>query len=157
MNRHVLMIGVVFIMLLLNGCGAPASDQTPLLEKDTDFDVIFYGDGCQVTGPSEVSAGEDTFKFIQNSDLKGELWLISLDEGKTIQDLLDGQSEPGEWYPKPAWADYDKKGGFEYETVEGTRVIISTWELNKTGEHVIDCYVSEPQQKIWHAAPVTAE
>jgi len=121
----------------------------PLIDKEVDFEVRFTGDSCLVSGVSEVSAGEYTFKFIQSNDLKGELWLLNLEEGKTIQDIHDGQSEPSEWYPKPNWIDYDKRISFEYETVNNIRVIISRWSLDKVGEHIISCYVGTPEKKMW--------
>jgi hypothetical protein len=46
--------------------------------------------------------GDYAFTIIDESDWKGELWLINLNEGKTLQDMLDLQSEPGEWYEKPS-------------------------------------------------------
>ena len=141
----------LLFLFLFTGCGAPSEPTSiPLIDKEVDFEVRFTGDDCLVSGPSQVTAGEYTFKFIQSKELKGELWLSNLEEGKTLQDLLDGQSEPSEWYPKPSWADYDKKISFEYETVNDIRVIISTWSLEKVGVHTILCYLDIPEKKIWH-------
>ena len=135
----------------------PEPTSIPLLEKEADFEIKYSGDDCKVTGPTKVSAGEHTFKFIQSSDLKGELYLIYLRDGKTFQDLLDGQSEPGEWYQRPSWYDYDTRVSFEYETVEDNRVIIATIKLDKVGEHAIICIVRLPQKQFWLVAPVTVE
>jgi len=126
----------------------------PLIDKDVDFEVRFTGDDCLASGPSQVTAGEYTFKFIQSNELMGELWLANLDEGKTIQDLRDGQSEPFEWYPKPTWAEYGTKISYEYETVNDIRVIISTWSLERIGEHIIYCHVRTPEKKLWFVAPI---
>ena len=127
----------------------------PLIDKEVDFEVRFTGDDCLASGPSQVTAGEYTFKFIQSNELMGELWLANLDEGKTIQDLHDGQTEPLQWYPKPTWAEYGIKISYEYETVNDIRVIISTWSLERIGEHVIYCHVRTPVKKLWFVVPIT--
>ena len=155
----------ILITLLLVGCGAPAATPTPipptetskptsepLPETVTEFEVTFDGNDCTVTGPTELPAGEHTFIFIDQSDMRGELWLVYLEDGKTFQDHFDLQSEPGEWYPKPSWVIYDTRVSFEFQESNGRRVDSSTWKLDKVGEHTIVCYVSSPQM-IWFAAP----
>ncbi len=154
----------ILIMFLLVGCSAPAATSTlvpptstpkptsePLPETVTEIEVIFDGNDCTVTGPTELPAGDHTFIFIDRSDMKGELWLVNLDDGKTTQDLLDGQSEPGNWYPAPSWLDYDSQQSNKSEELEGRRVDTSTWKLDKVGEHTIVCYVASPQM-IWFPA-----
>ena len=101
-----------------------------------------------------MPAGEVTTHFIDRSDMRGELWLVYLDEGKTFQDHLDLQSEPGEWYPKPPWVHYDSRVANESQESNGVRVDIETWNLDKVGEHTILCYVSSPPQMLWFAAPL---
>ncbi len=145
----------ILIMLLVVGCGTPAATPTsePLPETVAEFEVTFDGNDCTVTGPTELPAGEHTFIFIDRSDMRGELWLIYLEDGKTIQDHLDLQSEPGEWYPKPSWVHYDSRVSSESEELEGRRVDSSTWKLDRVGEHTILCYVASPQ-KLWFVAPL---
>ena len=75
------------------------------------------------------------------------------DDGKTFQDHLDGQSEPGQWYPKPSWVDYDSIVSRESEELGGKRVDKDVWELNRVGEHTILCYVKDPTH-LWFAAPL---
>ena len=91
--------------------------------------------------------------FNDLTDMRGSLWLSNLDDGKTFQDNLEGQSEPGEWYPKPSWAHYDKQSFRKSEYLEDRRVDTSTWILDKVGEHTIYCYVAAPHQ-LWFAAPI---
>jgi hypothetical protein len=178
MNLHKFsqqVMGAMLVGLLLVGCGAPAATPTPIPPTDTptlvppadtptptsdplpeiiaEFEVTFDGNGCTVTGPTELPAGEHTFVFIDRSDImRGELWLVNLDDGKTFQDHLDGQSEPGEWYQKPSWAHYDF-GFTKSEYLEDRRVDTSTWKLDKVGEHTSYCYVNSPP-KLWVAAPI---
>ena len=101
----------ILIMLLLVGCSKRAAIHTsePLPGLVTEFEITFDGNDCIVTGPAELPAGEHTFIFIDRSEIRGELWLLNLDDGKTFQDHLDLQSKPGEWYPKPSWAHYDSR------------------------------------------------
>ena len=167
MNRQLLprqVMWAIFIMFLLVGCGTPAATPSPtetstppsepLPETVIEFEVIFDGKNCTVTGPTELPPGEHTFIFVDESDLKGELYLVNLDEGKTIQDELDLQSEPGEWHAKPSWVHYDSSVSRETQKSNGRRIDTQTWRLDIIGEHIILCYVSSPQM-LWFAAPIT--
>ncbi len=134
----------------------PEPTETPL--SPPLFEVFFDGTDCTVEGPTELPPGDYAFTFIDESEWKGELWLINLDEDKTFQDNLDLQSEPGEWYAKPSWAHYDVQVSSQYdlpedEASEGRRVHTSAWRLNKVAEHTIFCYVPSPV-KLWFAAPI---
>jgi len=117
------------------------------------IEVTFDGNGCTVTGPSELLPGEHTFTFIEQSEWEAELWLVYLDEGKTIQDLNDLQSKPGEWHPKPVWVHYDSVVNRESKEMGDGRIDTETWRLNRVGEHIILCYVDHPRL-IWNAAPI---
>jgi len=124
-----------------------------LPETDAEFEVTFDGSDCWVDGPHEVPVGDHTFNFINTSDFMGELWLVFLHEDKTFQDHIDLQSEPGVWYPKPAWVSYDSRVFTDLLETSGSDVKTTTWKLDRVGEHTILCYVPSPQ-KLWFAAPV---
>jgi hypothetical protein len=117
------------------------------------IEVTYTGEDCTVIGPTELPAGEHGFIFIDSSGLSGGLYLVRLEEGKTFQDHLDGQSEPGVWYPKPPWVFYDRQLSLESEEVNGDRVDKSIWKLDKVGEHTILCYADSPRL-LWFAAPL---
>ena len=122
------------------------------------FEVLFDGTDCTVDGPTELPPGDYVFTFIDESDWKGEVYLINIDEDKTFQDNLDLQSEPGDWYAKQSWAHYDVDVSSLYdlpedEASEGRRVHTSAWRLNKVAEHTILCFVDSPR-KLWFAAPI---
>jgi len=169
MNLHKFsqqVMGAMLVGLLLVGCGAPAATPTPIQPTETskptsepppetvaEFEVTFDGNDCTVSGPTELQAGEHTFIFVDHADVRGELWLVYLEDGKTFQDHLDGQSEPGEWYPKPSWVQYDSRVARESQWSNGKRVDTETWDLFQVGEHTILCYVGFPQL-LWFAAPV---
>ena len=144
MTRKILFICLSLFSLVITACGS--ADKWPVK-------VVFDGNGCTVTGPIELPTGEHTTVFIDQTELNAELWLINLDEGKTLQDLLDGQSEPGEWYPKPSWAHYDQRTSIEEEVSDEGRVVRTTWNLEQVGEHNIACYVPVPQ-RIWLYGPL---
>ena len=156
----------ILITLLLVGCRAPAATPTPIQPTETsepasepmpetvaEFEVTFDGNDCMGAVPTEVPAGEHTFILIDQSDMRGELWLVYLQDGKTFQDLLEQQSEPGEWTPKPPWVSYDDRVSMIFPKSNGARVVSSKWRLDKVGEHVVFCYVSSPQM-IFYAAPL---
>ena len=82
------------------------------------------------------------------TDLKAELWIVYLEDGYTIQDHLDGQSEPGVHYPKPSWIDYDRRLSMEYQESDDGRIETTSWKLDRVGEHNIVCWVPHPQM-LW--------
>ena len=138
----------MLLSLLLVGCSSAGTSQESVIE------VVFDGVDCIVSGPTELPSGEVTTRFVDQTDLNAELWLVNLDEGKTIQDQLDLQSEPGVWFPKPDWVHYDSRVANESQEQNGNRIDTETWDLSKVGEHNILCYVSSPEQLLWFAAPV---
>jgi len=134
----------------------PKPTKTPL--SPPLFEVLFDGTDCTVDGPTELPSGDYAFTFIDESDWRGEVYLTYIDDDKNLQDQLDLQSEPGDWYPKPSWAHYDVDVSPWYdlpedEVSEGRKVTTSVWRLKKVAEHIILCYVPSPA-KIWFAAPI---
>jgi len=147
---------IIAISIILPGCSTlPFTPSSPEDSKQPqpDFEVIFDGNDCIVTGPSELPAGEVTTHFTDKSELDAELWLVYIDEGKTFQDHLDLQEKPGDWYPKPSWDHYATRIYGHSEDINGARVDIETWNLDHVAEHIIFCYVSSPQM-IWFAHPL---
>ena len=177
------MILAVLIAILFVGCGASATTvattpsneptetpipllptattkPTPTLPTDLPtpdpeimFEVTFDGNDCKVKGPTNLQAGVYYFTFINTSNLNGEMYIVYLDEGYTTQDLLDGQSEPSEWYPKPPWVHYDRLNSSKIEKSEGKKVNTTTWILDRVGEHTILCYVNSPRL-LWIPAAI---
>ncbi len=86
---------------------SPKPSETP--EPPPLFTVTFDGEECSCTTPETLPPGKYSFLFIDETDSGIELWLSRLEEGHTFQDLLDGQSEPGEYYPQPYWAPHPPK------------------------------------------------
>lgn len=139
------------LTLFLTACTNSQPEPTQLPQP---IEVIFTGDDCTVTGPSELPAGKHTITFIDESDMDSELWLIRLKEGKTFQDVLNEQSEPGDWYAKRDWQYYDAIVSVESKESEGRRIDTYIWNLPQVGEHAISCYVDSPRLHYW-VAPIT--
>lgn len=136
----------LLILLFINACNN-SSDESDVIE------VTFDGKSCTVSGPSELPAGDHTFKFIDLSKWEGELYVVYLHEGKTIQDHLDYQGSPGVWKPRPEWIDYNTVVRRETKESGERRIDTETWRLNKVGEHNVFCYVDDPRQ-LWLAVPL---
>ena len=132
----------------------PTNTSIPPTQVREPIEVTFDGTGCAVTGPTEVTAGLQTLFFIDQSDIWGvSLWLVYFDDGKTFQDLLHAQREPGVWEPKPPWV--HKVGRRSTKMVESKdgRIVSSTWFFFKVGEHAIICGGDIPRV-LWIGAPL---
>jgi hypothetical protein len=148
MSKYLLLSLTLFVTACTTSQPIPTPTSIPTILSSQPIEVTFDGNECTVTSPSELPAGEYTTIFTDLSDLKAEVWLVYLKDGYTIQDHLDGQSEPGVWYPKPSWMFYDKRYAIDSEESNGRRVTTTTWILDRIGEHNIVCYVSSPQM-LW--------
>jgi hypothetical protein len=126
----------------------PTSTPLPL---DEAIEVTFDGDECTVAGPTELPSGEHNFILKYPSEGRVDLWMSFLQDGKTYQDLLDMQSEPGEYFQEPSWVLWDPRilRGWN-ESVDGE---VFTFMLNKVGEHVIYVGTYSPGA-IWFCAPM---
>jgi len=109
-----------------------------------DFEVTFDGNGCTVSGPTEVPIGDYSFLLNNTSDSRVKLVVGQLLDGHTFQDLVDLQTEPGDtfgiepWMSKPFYYTKDHKIYFV--------------SLDEAGEHVIS--ISEYKHVgIWLCVP----
>ena len=155
--KYLLFILIILISLAACTSSQPEQTSTPLPPTEppppteqSKKEVVKYGvvtfDGteCTVSGPSEVQTGYYSFELIDTSGLNVGMWPVRLENGKTFQDLLDGQSEPGEWYPQPVWVIHPF-----YFTDEQQ---LLTTNLNKPGEHALDVGSDTPQS-LWFCGP----
>jgi hypothetical protein len=91
-----------------------------------------------------VPAGRQTIFFIDQSDINSNIYLhyypVYFDDGKTYQDYLNAQSEPGAWFEWPAWAHPAGRSSSNklVESNDG-RVESTTWSLWQVGEHALLC------------------
>ena len=144
----------ILILLLVAGCNSykavpevqpiETSTSSPLTPTNTSGpptptlvaelilfgEVTFDGTECTVNGPSEVPRGVYYFIFNDESDKNLEIWLNQILEGKTFEDLVDWQEEPGVYLPPPTWIIHPKRTySFEAET--------SIFYLDQVGDYAI--------------------
>jgi hypothetical protein len=170
MNRQKLtqqVMWTILITLLVVGCGAPAATPTPIPPTGTPtttseplpetvaeaIEVTYDGNECTVSGPTELPIGELSFVLKDLSEeMNVHLTVTRLLDGKTFQDLLDLQGEPGKFPPqRPSWIDTPTLLGRTWnESIGG---VVYTYSLNKEGEYVILVSGSSPIS-VWYCAPL---
>jgi hypothetical protein len=161
-----LLLGLMLVVGCTTAQAVPTS--TPLPPTDTSvpptqvpqpIEVTLDGKGCTVTGPTELPMGEHQFvlrDLVENyaDSLHADLYVQNYIDGKTLQDYLDYQGEPGKYVVDPPWAIRVIKKGTEWnESIEGK---IYTFLLNEAGEHVILIDVNFPLG-VWICAPLWVE
>jgi hypothetical protein len=116
------MIWSIFILLCVAGCRAPTAEATIIPSTPTPtsaptptptpspqhnaelIEVRFDGSQCTLSDLTELPPGTHSFILFDSSGTNQELWISNYIFGKSWQDVLDLQSEPGEYFPKPGWA-----------------------------------------------------
>ena len=139
----------LFFVFLLTACtqvpDVPTAIITPSSTPHTiDFEITFDGNGCTVSGPTEVPIGDYSFLLNNSSGRGAKLVVAQLLDGHTYQDLVDLQAEPGDNYMIETWMSKPF-----YYTKDHKIYIVS---LDEAGEHGI--VISEDKHAgIWHCAP----
>ena len=111
---------------------------------EIEFEVTFDGNGCTVSGPTEVPIGDYSFLLNNVSGRRVKLVVTQLLDGHTFQDLVDLQTEPGDTYGIETWMSQPF-----YYTKDHK---IYTVSLDEAGEHAI--VISEDKHVgIWHCVP----
>ena len=130
------LVWVILIPLLLVGCGAAPPKPIPEV-VDEPILVTFDGEGCYSSLPVALSTGEHSFVFVYTTEEGYALWTSRLLDGKTYQDVVALQSEPGEYILKPTWTEHPRRVGRAIwdESVGG---YIKTWAFDEEGEYVLD-------------------
>jgi hypothetical protein len=109
-----------------------------------DFEVTFDGNGCTVSGPTEVPIGDYSFLLNNASDRRVKLVVGQLLDGHTFQDMVDLQNEPGDIFAIEPWMSKPF-----YYTKDHKIYIVS---LDEAGEHVISISVYN-HVAIWLCVP----
>ncbi len=84
---------LVVFGLLLTACGS--SDEHRL---------TWDGESCTYEGPTELNAGSVTLDFINESEQFFNVNLVILDEGMTVQDVIDDVGRNLRWDNHPSWS-----------------------------------------------------
>ena len=111
MYNKIRIIAVILISsALLASCATMVEDliqpgSTPtLIDEPILYGEVTFKDGeCTVVGPEEVERGIYYFTLSNESDHNLDIWLNQLLEGKTFDDLVSWQEEPGVYLPPPPW------------------------------------------------------
>ena len=146
----------VLITLLLVGCVAPAAPPTPIPPTATPIPptpiivVAADGNGCTVSGPTELPTGEHLIALKVLTTRPQTLYVSHLLDGKTYQDVLDYQGGPGKYKEQPSWLIHQEKKEVG-QLADGETVY--SFLLNEKGEHAIYTYIASPRS-IWHCAPL---
>ncbi len=154
------MLYSMMTLFLVAACASTQPAQTPPLLPDESVEdvvieageVIFDGTECTFSGPTELPKGKYSFVLKDLSEMDVDLFVRRLtDEKKGYQDLLDLQSEPGEYHPRPDWLiDAMEPGSEEYEPDGG---VVHTYLLTKEAEYVIFVFSLIPRI-LWYCAPL---
>ena len=101
----------LILMFLASGCG---TNETP----ECSLTITFKGNKCTYNGVKSVAAGEVSFTMVdKNQDLDVAMIVLTLDEGKTIDDLNALPPNTGEdpkWSHRVGEADRHVRPGERY-------------------------------------------
>jgi hypothetical protein len=140
MNGHGISKQVVLaisIAILVVACGGPAGER---------FEVRLDGKECTVSGPTEVPTGEHTFVLYNVSDQDVQVAVQHYVQGRTFQDMLDMQGDPGEWFAVPSWVRPTFVTEAPTEEADGGKAWI--FSLVQDGEYGI-ALISHASQTAW--------
>jgi len=122
----------------------PTNTSIPPTPSPPPIEIIFDGNECTLSGPTEVPTGN--YPFVWNDLSEGQntdFEVARLLDVKTYQDILDLQSEPGEYYPRPSWIVH--AAGY-YSTTAEVWIIL----LDEAGDYFI--YLGTVHN-LWNCAP----
>jgi hypothetical protein len=95
--------------------------------------------------------GEHSFVLIDLSEQNQEMYIARYLGGKTFQDLLELQSEPGEYFAKPSWAVHPRQLGRPLDDSIGGKVY--TFLFDVEGEYGIALGRNKPLS-LWACGPL---
>lgn len=121
--------------LFLTACsgGGEGEDEGPLR-------LTFDGESCTYEGPKEVSAGSVTLDFVNESEEHFNVNLVILDEGKTVQDVIDDLGPEPSTRHHPSWT--HEMGTWDPAVMPGETV---SWEGDlEAGIYAMVCAAALP-------------
>jgi hypothetical protein len=139
MQKFTFLASVLLVAMVMTSC---SGNSGPLL-------VTFTGEGCSVSGPTKFPTGEHTFIFKDLSDKHAYFFVRRFENSKTLQDLLDLQSYPGEYIDHPSWVVSTRPLGYEWN--ESTEEFIGTYDLAVEGEYGVT--IGTMYDEVWICAP----
>ena len=117
MTMRAIMFGFLVVAMLAAGCGDDDDDAatpttTPAVSDEAaatatgDFEVVFDGEACTVSGPESGPAGVSTFVLTDTRE-SANVAVYALDDGCTYADVVNYLEEAGgdgAPVPRPDWA-----------------------------------------------------
>lgn len=134
---------VLFVVLLMFTAGCAASKP-----KVGGLSVTFSNDRCSYSGDSSVAAGDvSTTAVVKSSDFDISLVILTVDEGRTINDFktISAQAGPPDWSHRVADVSWHVKDGESYTT----KLKIDS------GPIYIVCFMRNPDAIIGVIGPIT--
>ena len=144
---------ITFFIILLINCKTTTESKIDDNGITEQIIVTFDENGITVSGPSVLPTGKHSIIFNHLYDLNQVLYLLLFDEGYTYQNLIDLQSQPGVWWPKPTWCSYVQT--WDVELIEEGKSVY-THILDTKGDYIIYTY-SENPRSLWLGGPLTIE
>jgi hypothetical protein len=134
LSKHV--IFTILIILLLIGCGTTPAEPSPEPASEISYDgtVTYDGNGCSYSGPAELPVGRHSFLFENQTDLETSYDFVYLRQGKTYQDLLADQGEPGKYVSFPDYVSFPTRLDMTYH--EPTGEYVHAFSLHQEGVYV---------------------
>ena len=154
---------LVMAVLFVSACttSQPAPTESPEEVVIEVGEVIFDGTECTVTGRTKLPPGKYSYVLRDESEYEVQMYIGRLLEGKTTQDMLDLQGEPGAYLPK---AVTDEAYDWAYEPgsarLKPDGGEIHTYILTDEGEYTVGVWSYETETipfTIWFCAPLWVE
>jgi hypothetical protein len=117
-------------------------------------EVIFDGAECAVHFPTELPPGKYSIVFIDANESDAHMLIFRFDDGKTIQDALDLQNEPGDYVPEQDWLLGAIETGIAWSKPDGGEV--HTYRFISEGEYVVGIWIWETPTtpfRTWFCTP----
>ena len=83
----------------------PTEEPLPPIEDLGPLTVTYDGNECTLSGPTQVSLGNFTVINDNQTETSYEIYIKYLSAGKTNQDFVALQDEPGTMFDVPDWAE----------------------------------------------------
>ena len=132
--RLFVLLFIAGLLLVLGVIAAACGDGEE--EAGITFEVSFDGDRCQYKGPEAIGEGEEVVIVLNNlTDSSAvHFHVVKLDEGKTLQDLVEYVGDAIDKGPPP-WVSEIFLSGL----VEGKPVSVAKKYLFEPGSYAIGC------------------
>ena len=154
------MVFLLVALLLVTACATtqPVPTETPEDVVIEVGEVIFDGTECTVTGETKLPPGKYSYVLQDESEYEVQMYIGRLLDGKTTQDMLDLQGEPGAYVSAAVfdeeYAQAVEPGAAWYKPDGGE---VHTYILSTEGEYNVGIWSYETETipfTVWFCAPL---